>query len=449
VIEHHLIHDGWAQGVFLRDFLELYEARKLSRAPRLPELPVQYADYAVWQRENLRGTELQRLLDFWTREVDGAPQILELPTDRPHPDVLTFEGRLETLIIDNELGAAMRTFSRANGVTLFMTMATAFAALMHAYSTADDMLIGVGIANRQRAETENLLGMLINTLLLRVEVGPAVTFGELLDRVRERCLRMYANQDMPFEKLVEHLKPKRSLGRMPLNQVMFSFLDTPMPALEIDGLTFEVLPSHNRTAKFDLNIVVQPRAEQRTGDATAQLNNEIAVLTEYNADVFNLDRIRAMHDDFRAILAAGIADPGRPLAEILPARPASGPAQPISAPPPPAEVALPQFDEFGEEWETEYEPPRTPLEGRLVEIWEQYLPVERIGINDDFFDAGGHSLLANQVISRVQQEFGVDLPLRRLFEAPTIAELGVLILEAQATSVGDDQLAGLLADLEG
>jgi acyl carrier protein len=210
-----------------------------------------------------------------------------------------------------------------------------------------------------------------------------------------------------------------------------------------------VLPSHNRTAKFDLNIVVQPRAEQRTGDATAQLNNEINVLTEYNADVFDLDRIRAMHDDFRAILAVGIAEPDRPLADFLPARPASGPAQPISAPPAPAEVALPEFEDFGEEWETEYEPPRTPLEGRLVEIWEQYLPVDRVGINDDFFDAGGHSLLANQVISRVQQEFGVDLPLRRLFEAPTIAELGVLILEAQATSVGDDQLAGLLAELEG
>jgi amino acid adenylation domain-containing protein len=447
VIEHHLIHDGWAQGVFLRDFLELYEAHTVGRSPRLPELPVQYADYAVWQRENLRGAELERLLDFWTREVDGAPQVLRLPADRPHPDVLTFEGRLATLIIDEQLGAALRAFARAHGVTLFMTMMTAFATLVHRYTAQGDMLIGVGMANRQRAETENLLGMLINTLLLRIGVEPGVTFAQLLDQVRERSLRMYAHQDMPFEKLVEHLNPRRSLGRMPLCQVMFSFLDTPMPALEIPGLTFEVIDAHNRTAKFDLNIVVQPRAEQRTGDATAQLNHEIAMLTEYNADVFDDDRIRRMHDDYRALLAEAIADPGRPIDSFLPA-PAPSPAP---SPSPEPELILPQFDDLDdldEGWETEYAPPRTPLETRLAEIWAEHLPVERVGIDDDFFDIGGHSLLANQVISRVQQEFQVDLPLRRLFEAPTVAQLAVLVLECQARDVGDDRLARILAELE-
>jgi amino acid adenylation domain-containing protein len=448
VIEHHLIHDGWAQGVFLRDFLELYEARMVGRSPRLPELPVQYADYAVWQRENLRGAELERLLDFWTREVQGAPQVLRLPTDRPHPDVLTFAGRLETLVIDGELGAKLRSFGRERGATLFMTMVAAFATLVNSYSDQDDMLIGVGMANRQRAETENLLGMLINTLLLRVGCAPGLTFAELLDRVRERSLRMYAHQDMPFEKLVEHLNPRRSLGRMPLCQVMFSFLDTPMPALEIPGLTFEVIDAHNRTAKFDLNIVVVPRAEQRTGDASAQLNTEITMLTEYNADVFDGATIRRLHDDFVAILAGAVADPDRAIADLL----SPHGAQIESPQPTIQDVAVPDFDDLGEledEWETEYEPPRTPLESRLVEIWEQCLPVERVGINDDFFDIGGHSLLANQVISRVQQEFQVDLPLRRLFEAPTVAQLALLILEGRAQEVGDDRLARILAELEG
>ena len=452
VIEHHLIHDGWAQGVFLRDFLELYEARTVGRSPRLPELPVQYADYAVWQRENLRGEQLDRLLDFWTREVQDAPQVLELPADRPHPDVLTFAGRLETLIISDELGSDLRAFARRQGVTLFMAMATAFATLVHRYSSQDDMLLGVGMANRQRAETENLLGMLINTLLLRVRVDADATFADLLAEVRERSLRMYAHQDMPFEKLVEHLNPRRSLGRMPLCQVMFSFLDTPMPALAVPGLTFEVIDAHNHTAKFDLNIVVQPRAEQRTGDAAAQLNNEIAMLTEYNADVFDVERIRRMHDDFLAILAGAIADPDRAVRDFLPHGAAPAPTAPV-------EPARPQFDDLGDledqlddldgDWETEYEPPRTPLEERLVQLWAQHLPVDRVGINDDFFDIGGHSLLANQVISRVQQEFQVELPLRRLFEAPTVAQLALLILELQARDVGEDHLARLLAELEG
>ncbi|MFC7549668.1 amino acid adenylation domain-containing protein [Plantactinospora sp. GCM10030261] len=449
VIEHHLIHDGWAQGVFLRDFLELYEARMVGRSPRLPELPVQYADYAVWQRENLRGAELERLLDFWRSEVDGAPRVLKLPTDRPHPDQLTFAGRLETLIIDAELGAALRRFGREHGATLFMTMAAGFATLVHRYSSQNDMLIGVGMANRQRAETEHLLGMLINTLLLRVGFHPEITFDRLLDQVRERSLRMYAHQDMPFEKLVEDLNPRRSLGRMPLCQVMFSFLDTPMPALEIPGLTFEVVDAHNRTAKFDLNIVVVPRAEQRTGDAEAQLNTEITMLTEYNADVFDVATIRRMHDDYVAILRGAVADAGQRIDAFLPERSAAIPA----APPPmldEPEIGLPDLDDLDlEDWETEYAPPRTPLEEKLVAIWEQYLPVERVGINDDFFDIGGHSLLANQVISRVQQEFRVELPLRRLFEAPTVALLAVLILEAQAQQVGGDQVAKILAELEG
>jgi amino acid adenylation domain-containing protein len=447
VIEHHLIHDGWAQGVFLRDFLELYEARMVGRSPRLPELPVQYADYAVWQRTNLRGAQLQRLLDFWRREVDGAPQVLRLPTDRPHPDELTFAGRLETLVIDAELGAALRRFGREHGATLFMTMAAGFATLLHRYSRQDDMLLGVGMANRQRAETENLLGMLINTLLLRVGFEPELTFDRLLDQVRERSLRMYAHQDMPFEKLVEDLRPRRSLGRMPLCQVMFSFLDTPMPALEIPGLTFEVIDAHNRTAKFDLNIVVVPRAEQRPGDAKAQLNTEITMLTEYNADVFDAATIRGMHDDYVAILRGAVADPGRRIDDFLPERFAALPAVAADEP----EIELPDLDDLDleDDWETEYAPPRTPLEESLVAIWEQYLPVERVGINDDFFDIGGHSLLANQVISRVQQDFQVELPLRRLFEAPTVALLAVLILEVQAQQVGGDQVAKILAELEG
>ncbi|MFJ4190551.1 amino acid adenylation domain-containing protein [Kitasatospora sp. NPDC089509] len=463
VIEHHLIHDGWAQGVFLRDFLELYEGRTTGRAARLPELPVQFADFAAWQREVVSGAELGRLLDFWTAELAGAPQVLELPTDRPHDAALTFSGRLENLVIDGELALALRRVGQERRATLFMMMSTAFSALMSHYSGQPDLLVGVGMANRQRPETENLLGMMINTLLLRVDTSDDPSFAELLERVRERSLRMYAHQDMPFEKLVEHLKPERSLSRMPLCQVMFSFLDTPMPALEVPGLTFEVVDAHNRTAKFDLNIVVRPHAEQRPGEVSAEEDSRITVMTEYNSDVFDLRTIRRLHEHLRAVLELAVGDPDRPLSSALAGALLIDPAD-TAAPDHPVQDGPDALagldldldfddedDEFAEDegdWETEYVAPRTPLEEQLTDIWAQYLPVERVGVNDDFFDLGGHSLLANQVLARLRREFGVQLPLRRLFEAPTVATLAVLVLEEQASGVDGSELAAILAELE-
>lgn len=317
VIEHHLIHDGWAQGVFLRDFLELYEALVTRREPRLPELTCQYADYAYWQRQALSGEVLDGLTDFWVRELSGAPRMLALPTDRPHPPVLTFSGGQETLVIDGELGRALRQFSREHGVTLFMTMFSAFATLLYRYSGQDDILVGVGVANRQRPEAENLLGMMINTVVLRAQMSGNPSFARLLDGIRERCLLVYAHQDMPFEKLVEALRPKRSLGHMPLFQVMFTFLDTPMPRLEIPGLTLEVIGVHNKTAKFDLNVVVQPHAEQWPGAPSAEADGRITVLMEYNADVFEVTTIRRMLDHFDAVLVAAVGAPEQPLRRFL------------------------------------------------------------------------------------------------------------------------------------
>ncbi|GAB3529765.1 amino acid adenylation domain-containing protein [Phytohabitans suffuscus] len=317
VIEHHLIHDGWAQGVFLRDFLELYEALRTGREPRLPELPVQFADYAHWQRRAMSGRVLDDLIAFWTRELSGAPHTLALPTDRPYPPVLTFAGGLETLVIDGRLGAALRGLSRERGATLFMTMVSAFATLLYRYSGQDDMLVGVGVANRQRPEAENLLGMLINTVLLRARMSGNPSFAGLLDRVREACLRMYAHQDMPFEKLVEVLRPKRSRAHMPLCQVTFTFLDTPMPRLAASGLSIDVVGVHNRTAKFDLNIIVQPHAEQRPRDGGADADGRITVLMEYNADVFEAATARQMLNHFHAVLAAAADAPGQPLDAFL------------------------------------------------------------------------------------------------------------------------------------
>jgi amino acid adenylation domain-containing protein len=320
VIEHHLVHDGWAQGVFLRDFLEVYQAKAAGRPPRLPDLPVQFADYAYWQRQVIRGATLDRLIDFWTEELAGAPHLLALPTDRPHPPKLTFAGGLETLVIDGELGTTLRRFSRERGATLFMTMFSAFTTLLYRHSGQEDILVGVGMANRRRPEAENLLGMLINTVVVRARMSGEPGFAELVERVRETCLRVYPHQDLPFEKLVQALRPKRSTARMPLCQVLFTFLDTPMPRLEIPGLTLEAVAVHNRTAKFDLNVVVQIHAEQWAGAGSRGNDAEeaVTVLWEYNADVFDRETIRRMLDEFRAVLVAALDEPDRPLPDFLP-----------------------------------------------------------------------------------------------------------------------------------
>ena len=230
-----------------------------------------------------------------------------------------------------------------------------------------------------------------------------------------------------------------------------------MPALNIPGLTFEVIDAHNQTAKFDLNIVVQPRAEQRTGAVSAALNGEIAVLTEYNADVFKAETVRRMLDNFRAILVAAITEPDRPVGAFLPGLGevrADVARQPESA----AEWNTPLgaretdgtdlLDMPESYWETEYVAPRTPIEAKLAEIWSECLQIDQVGVADEFFDLGGHSLLANQMMSRVQQEFNVEIPLRGLFEAPTVAELALVVVEAQAGQLDGDELAAFVAELE-
>ncbi|HEY1488252.1 MAG TPA: amino acid adenylation domain-containing protein, partial [Micromonosporaceae bacterium] len=265
LVEHHLIHDGWAQGVFLRDFLELYEAHATGRAPHLPELPIQYADYAVWQRHTIAGERLEALLGFWRHRLAGAPDVLRLPTDHPRPRVLTAHGGQEVLVIDGGLAGELREFGRGRDASLFMTMFAAFVTLLYGHSRQPDIVVGAGIANRQRPELENLLGMMINTVPLRADLSGDPPFPELLDRIREVCLDAYTHQDMPLEKLVEHLRPARDPSRMPLFQVMFSFLDTPMPVLRLPGVSLEVLDAHNHSAKFDLNVVIVPDSEQRFG----------------------------------------------------------------------------------------------------------------------------------------------------------------------------------------
>jgi tyrocidine synthetase-3 len=295
--EHHLVHDGWTQGVMLREFVEIFTAFSQGRPCPLGELPIQYADYALWQRRYMSGERLQRHLDFWQEKLAGLPPLLDLPFDYPRPAVISGSGAMQRLVIPAELARRLETFGKEHEVTLFMTMLAVFKVLLFRYSGLEDLCVGTGIANRRYREIEGMLGMVINTLPLRTQVDGSLSFLECLQRVRSTCLHAYEHEDTPFEKIVEQLQPERSLSYMPIFQVLFSFMDTPTGELLLPGLEIEVLPSHNRSSKFDLNIVVilPPQGEGSEG-------GEVLVDWEYNTDLFARRTVQQMVGHYHRLL---------------------------------------------------------------------------------------------------------------------------------------------------
>ncbi len=307
--EHHLVHDGWTQGVLMRDFVAIYSAFRLGQPSPLPDLEIQYADFAHWQRRWLQGSVLEEQLDYWKRQLSGASPFLELPAVRPRPPVQSFRGAEFNLELDAATSDALREFSRSHGVTLFMTMLAAFDLLLMRYTGATDLVVGSGIANRRWQAFENLLGMIINTVVLRVDVSGNPAFTELLRRVRDVTLDTYSHQDLPFEKLVEEIQPQRTLSYTPIFQVMFSFLDTPMAAMQLPGLEIEAMGAHNQTAKFDLNVVVVTPSEQTAGLGVENQRNEITVAFEYSTDIFDEHAIEQLAGHYRRVLQAVLENP--------------------------------------------------------------------------------------------------------------------------------------------
>src|SRR5215218_7955956 len=217
---HHIVSDGWSMGVLVREIAALYPAFAAGRAPRLPELPIQYADFSLWQREWLRGGALDAQLGFWRQRLAGAPAVLELPADHPRPAVQTVRGGQAPVRLAPELVAALRETARKEGGTLFMVILAAFELLLQRYTGQDELLIGTPIANRNRPDVEGLIGFFVNTLVMRGDLRGEPALSELLARVRETALAAYAHQDLPFERLIEELQPRRDLSRPPLVQVM-------------------------------------------------------------------------------------------------------------------------------------------------------------------------------------------------------------------------------------
>ena len=302
--EHHLVHDGWTEGRLVREFLAIYEAFANDLPSPLPELSIQYSDFAIWQRECLQGKAFDTQIAYWKKQLSGKLPVLEMPADRPRPPVQTFRGETQTRMLPASLAQDLYELSRRNHCTLFMTTLAAFSTLLHRYSNQDDILIGSPIAGRNRSELEQLIGFFVNTMVMRNDLSGDPAFVELLNRTREMALGAYAHQDMPFEKLVEEIQPERSLNRQALFQVMFVLHNAPSTALEIAGLSIDAMRVHNNTAKFDLLFSIR---EEHDG---------LRCVMEYSTDLFDDATITRMLGQYETLLRSIVADPDRRISEL-------------------------------------------------------------------------------------------------------------------------------------
>ena len=300
---HHIVSDGWSVSVLFRELAALYEAFSTRKPSPLPELPIQYADFAVWQREWLQGGVLEEQLSYWKKQLSGAPAMLELPMDRPRPAVQTFQGARQSVLLPKSILKGLNELSRQEGVTLFMTLLAAFQTLLARYTNQEDIVVGSPIAYRNRAEIEGLIGFFVNTLVLRTDVSGDPSFRELLGRVREVALGAYAHQDMPFETLVEQLQPERSLSHAPLFQVMF-VLQNAREELGLSNLTLSPLAVDNLTSKFDLTLFMWEESEG------------LRAVFEYNTDLSETATIKRMLAHFQTLLEGIVADPEQRLATL-------------------------------------------------------------------------------------------------------------------------------------
>ena len=309
--EHHFVHDGWSMAVLLRELAALYTAFVAGRPSPLPAPRLQFADYARWERRRMQGARLDAGVRYWRDRLRGAPEVLALPADHPRPAVRSFAGEELHIELPPALYRALRALARREAATLYMTMLAGFLVLLRRYAGQDDLVVGAAVARRDRPELEDLIGMMVNSVVLRVSTAGDPTFQELLCRVRDTALEAYDWQDVPFQKIVEAVQPVRDLGRSPLFQVDFSFHDSPIPALELPGVRGEVVYTPYRTAKFDLSLTIVPRADQRR---RAEVGSDpLVVMCEYSSELFRADTVRDMMALYQRILEAAVADPARPI----------------------------------------------------------------------------------------------------------------------------------------
>ncbi|GBF80263.1 non-ribosomal peptide synthetase [Aphanothece sacrum] len=308
LVIHHIIIDGWSKSILFKELFILYQAYLSNEPSPLSKLTIQYADFAIWQRKWLQGDILDKQLNYWKKQLENAPPLLELPTDKPRQATPTFQGHSIFFKIDAELTEKLKFLSHKSGVTLFMTLLTALKILLFRYSNQKDILIGTPMANRNHKEIEPLIGFFVNTLVMRTSLDEDISFTELLQQVRTIVLEGYANQDAPFEQVVDALQIERSLSYNPLFQVMFALQNTPITKLEQSGLKITPISVENVHVKFDLSLILEEKETEQSP--------YIEGCWEYNSDLFDRERINRMIDHFQTLLNGIITNPQQKITKL-------------------------------------------------------------------------------------------------------------------------------------
>jgi amino acid adenylation domain-containing protein len=315
-VEHHLVHDGWSVSVVLRDLIAFYKAFASGIAHTVADSALQFADFVTWQRERMRGDLLETQLDYWKAKLCGIPEVFTIPVDHARGSAYTFNGAAEFIELSDSLVQGLKAFSKRERVTLFMTMLAVFKVLLWRYTQQTDILVGSTTANRRLRESESMVGMVVNPVVLRTDLSGNPTVRELLHRVRETTLGAYAHQDIPFLKLVEALRPGRNLNRNLLYQLSFDFHDTPMPALVFGEASGRLIELHNGASKFDCGITCIPRGTQRFVSTEEPAAPGLTIECEYNTDLYDRGTIKSFLGAYQALLEDIVGGSDRPISRL-------------------------------------------------------------------------------------------------------------------------------------
>ncbi|WP_018680184.1 non-ribosomal peptide synthetase [Actinokineospora enzanensis] len=400
IVVHHIAADGWSLTPLTRDIGHAYQARTTGTCPTFPPLPVSYLDYSAWQHDLLAAPGVTASqLEYWADRLDGAPVESTLPVDRPRPEVASHAGALVEFTVPTELQARLVSLARETGTTLFMVLQAGLAAILTRLGGGSDIVIGSPVAGRSEEALDDLVGFFVNTIALRTDTSGDPAFRVLLDRVRASCLAAYANQDVPFDLVVERVNPARGLSRHPLFQVVLGLLNTPDAVLTLDGRPGEWRLADAGAAKFDLAATLVTR-EDGTLDGTV----------EYATDLFHRDTVLRYVDAWLALLDDACTDPEQHIGDLV------VPAVPVIPVQPTVDHGVPAPKGTGRT-------AGSAAERVLCGVFAEVLDTDRVGVDEDFFELGGHSLLAIRLVGRLKAEHGVDLGLRDVFRTPTVAGL--------------------------
>jgi acyl carrier protein len=409
---HHIVADGWSMPLLLRELGMAYD-RRVRNDPGLTEKSdFSYRHYVEWQQDWIRGDEAGRQLDFWLNELEGAPSLVELSVSKPRPPLPSFRGSCVERRIDPEVLRRLTRMSASRKGTAFMSLVTAYFLLLAGLSGRRDLLIGSTVAGRNLMETESLIGFFVNMILLRAPIQGDETFEELLERVREKSIDAFSNQETPFDLIVEELSPHRDPSFTPFLQYGFSMLNYKEYPLKLDGLEVTSIPVPRRHSIFDLCMFYEEKSSN--------------LMMEFNLDLYSQEAAHEIFNKYLQLLEYASLDSRKTIAEMLQVvcpgnvwlqsdavavRSASAPSGQT-----PNTMTCGQAD--------------ADLEEVVREIWCEVLMLRELGVEEHFFDLGGHSLLITQILSRVEETFGVKLPMKTLFDAPTVRQLSMKIQES-------------------